>query len=130
MTTAPVRWALALLLLCALPACSDGTDDGAQNAAEDSTAFNDSTARAFFNAHQCNACHEVDEQRIGPAFRDVAIRYEDASPNHIDWLAQKILHGGAGSWGFVPMVSSPDVSQEDARAISRWIFELDEKPAR
>ena len=129
MMSTTARWALILIFSCVLAACSDEGNESAKAAPKDSTAFNEKTARAFFNAHNCNACHEVDEQRIGPAYRDVAIRYEDSSTDRVDWLAQKIIHGGAGSWGFVPMVTNPDISPEEARAISRWILALDDESA-
>ena len=42
----------------------------------------------------------------------------------IDKLAVKIRHGGAGAWGFVPMISNPSISQSEAESISRWIMSL------
>ncbi len=118
---------MAALLICFLPACSpDG--DKETNAAQTTEAgpLSDAAARAFFGDHSCNACHEVDELRIGPTYRDVAIRYAgDDREARADWLAQKIIHGGAGSWGTVPMVTNPNVTQQKARAIAGWILALD-----
>jgi cytochrome c len=87
-------------------------------------ALTDAQAKKLFNARSCNACHAVDEVRIGPAFRTVALRYRDASPDTVRWLATKIIVGGAGSWGVVPMISNPAVSPDEARAITRWILDL------
>jgi cytochrome c len=129
MTSAPARWLLALFLTTPLIACSEESGDSAEHITAGQAAFTGEMARDFFNTYRCNACHEVDEYRIGPSFRDVAIRYEDTSDARVDWLARKIRHGGAGSWGTVPMVSSPAVSPEGARAISRWILELADEPA-
>jgi cytochrome c len=84
----------------------------------------DAQAKKLFNARSCNACHEVDETRIGPAYRAVALRYRDGSPDTLSWLATKIVVGGAGSWGAVPMISNPAVSPDEARAIARWILGL------
>ncbi|MDO8290287.1 MAG: c-type cytochrome [Parvibaculum sp.] len=106
----------ALFLANALFACSD-------NEAK-SMRLSDAEARIFINQKSCNACHEVDETRIGPAFRDVATRYEDDAETEVDRLAEKIIAGGAGSWGYVPMISYPDITSEEARAISLWILEL------
>jgi cytochrome c len=95
-----------------------------------SGALSDAEAKKFFSARSCNACHAVDEARIGPAFRAVALRYRDASPTTVDWLATKIVEGGAGAWGNVPMVSNPAISPDDARAIARWILSLGPEPAK
>lgn len=114
------HWILTTLLLASLAGCSDGVKQ------TDTARLSDLEARSFINAHSCNACHEINETRIGPAFRDVAVRYDDRSEARIDQLAQKIMHGGAGAWGNVPMVSSPKVAPGEAQAIARWILELEE----
>lgn len=93
------------------------------------TPLGDEQAKKLFNTRSCNACHAVDETRIGPAFRTVALRYRDATPETASWLATKIITGGAGSWGTVPMISNPAVSPDEARAITRWILGLAHGPA-
>jgi cytochrome c len=90
-------------------------------------ALSDVAARKLLNARSCNACHGIDEVRLGPSFRAVALRYADAPESSVDWLAQKIIVGGAGSWGFVPMISNPGVSPAEARAIVDWILTLQER---
>jgi cytochrome c len=92
--------------------------------------LNDASAKALFNAKGCNACHAADEARIGPPFRIVSLRYANMPGFDAQWLAQKIRHGGAGSWGVVPMVSAPQVSPEQARAIVRWIMSLAPAPPK
>jgi cytochrome c len=92
--------------------------------------LNDARAKALFNAKGCNACHATDEARIGPPFRTVALRYANTPGFDVEWLAKKIRNGGAGSWGVVPMVSAPQVSPEQARAIVRWIMSLAPSPPR
>jgi cytochrome c len=86
-------------------------------------------AKQFFNRHGCNACHAVDESRIGPPFRAVAIRYGADDASVATWLAMKIRVGGSGSWGFVPMISYPDLSSQDAALITDWILGLSGRPA-
>ena len=88
--------------------------------------FSDGQAKAFLNTRSCNACHAIDEIRLGPSFRVVALRYKGADATTVDWLAHKIILGGAGSWGFVPMIGNPQVSVEEARALARWILRLEE----
>lgn len=90
----------------------------------------DEQARAIFEERYCNACHEVDETRIGPALRTVGLRYREAPPGAgtEGWLAAKIVAGGAGAWGNVPMVSYPRLPPDEARALARWILGLGKKP--
>ena len=87
-------------------------------------ALTDPEAKKLFNARSCNACHEVEEARIGPAYRTIGLRYRANAPEAVDWLATKIISGGAGSWGSVPMISNPAIPPDEARAIARWILEL------
>jgi cytochrome c len=84
----------------------------------------DLEAKALFNENGCNACHAVDEHRLGPAFRDVAEAFGDSSDRSIERMSLKIRFGGAGSWGPVPMVANPQLTDSQARSISRWILSL------
>ena len=72
----------------------------------------------------CDECHAVQEVRIGPPFQAVALRYSAEGPSVEERLARKIINGGAGNWGNIPMVGNERVSLEDARAIARWILSL------
>jgi len=94
-------------------------------------ALTDSEAKHLFGAYGCNACHAVDEARIGPPYRAVAARYLGSAQAELDaWLATKIRLGGAGSWGFVPMVANPRISHADALAIAHWILALERDAQR
>lgn len=69
----------------------------------------------------CMACHAMDKKLIGPSYKDVAAKYsgqKDAS----DKLAQKILKGGAGAWGAVPMPANPQVSEAEAKTLAAWVL--------
>ena len=90
----------------------------------ETAALTDADAKKLFNTRSCNACHEVDEARIGPAYRTIGLRYRANAPEAVDWLATKIISGGAGSWGSVPMISNPAIPPDEARAMARWILEL------
>ena len=72
----------------------------------------------------CDECHAVDAARIGPPFVAVAARHRAESASAIEPLAQKIIHGGAGNWGNVPMIPNERVTLEEARALVRWILSL------
>src|SRR5581483_5138389 len=72
----------------------------------------------------CDECHAVEATRIGPPFVAVAIRHGGEGPAAVEPLAQKIIHGGAGNWGDVPMIPNERVSLEEARALARWVLGL------
>src|SRR2546427_720546 len=86
---------------------------GASRAAE----LSDGQAGRFFNEKGCNGCHAVEEVHLAPSFRSVSSRYAGAAGEKVEQLAQKIIHGGAGNWGAVPMISNPKVTPEEARAV-------------
>lgn len=72
----------------------------------------------------CDGCHAVREIAIGPPFLAVALRYASEREVAAERLAHKIINGGAGNWGTVPMVPNERISLEDARAIARWVLSL------
>tara|TARA_R110001599_G_scaffold353838_1_gene599658 strand:- start:13462 stop:13845 length:384 start_codon:yes stop_codon:yes gene_type:complete len=111
--------ALAHRAMCAL-----GLFLGVASASVFATELSDSQAGSLFNDQGCNACHGVNEIRLGPSFQIIAQRYSDATPEAVERLALKIRLGGAGAWGTVPMISYPGLSDEDARRITRWILRL------
>jgi cytochrome c len=71
----------------------------------------------------CLACHAVDNKVVGPAFKDVAAKYagNKAAPA---MLATKIMAGGGGVWGAVPMPANPQVKPDEAKQLVDWILGL------
>lgn len=74
-------------------------------------------------AKNCMACHAVGNKVVGPAYKDVAAKYagqKDAEAK----LVQKVMKGGSGSWGQVPMPANPQVSEAEAHTLVKWILSL------
>jgi len=71
----------------------------------------------------CLGCHKEQEKLIGPAYADVAKKYT-SSPAVIDTLANKVIKGGKGNWGDVPMSGHPSLSMDDARTMVKYILSL------
>jgi cytochrome c len=69
----------------------------------------------------CGTCHKEQEKLIGPAFVDVAKKYTSADA---DTLASKIIKGGSGHWGTVPMAPHPTISAGDAKSMVEYILSL------
>ena len=75
---------------------------------------------------RCVACHDMSKTLIGPPYAAIAARHAARKAVMVDVLARKIIAGGAGNWGVVPMVPNEHVTLEEARAISRWILGLNQ----
>ena len=71
----------------------------------------------------CMACHAVEKKVIGPSYKDVAAKYA-GQKDAADKLAQKILKGGSGVWGAVPMPANPQVSEAEAKQLMSWILSI------
>ena len=78
---------------------------------------------ALIAGSDCLTCHKVAEKNIGPAYQDVAAKYENTDDN-IEMLAGKIIKGGSGNWGAIPMTAHANLSQEDAEAMVKYILLL------
>jgi cytochrome c len=71
----------------------------------------------------CMACHAVDKKLIGPGYKEVAAKYA-GQKDAADKLAQKILKGGSGVWGQVPMPANPQVSEAEAKQLATWVLSV------
>jgi cytochrome c len=78
---------------------------------------------ALIKKSDCLACHNAKVKIVGPAYADVAAKYPATAAN-IDKLADKIIAGGAGAWGEVPMSPHPSVSKGDAKEMVKYILSI------
>ena len=72
-------------------------------------------------AKNCMACHAVDKKLVGPSYKDVAAKYsgqKDATAK----LEAKVLKGGSGVWGPVPMPANAQVNPDEAKKLVAWIL--------
>jgi cytochrome c len=70
----------------------------------------------------CYACHQMEAASLGPPWRAIAARHAARRELMIDVLAGKIIRGGGGNWGLVPMVPNQRVSEEEARVLADWVL--------
>lgn len=71
----------------------------------------------------CLTCHKVGDKLIGPSYKEVAAKYENTEEN-ITMLAGKIIKGGQGVWGSIPMTAHPAITEDDAKAMVKYILLL------
>jgi cytochrome c len=75
---------------------------------------------ALAKAKNCMTCHTVDKKLIGPAYKEVAAKYKAGD---VDKLADKVIKGGSGVWGQVPMAPNK-VTKDEATRLVKWILSL------
>ena len=80
-----------------------------------------SGAAALARESNCFACHAVDAKMVGPAFREVAKRYQ-GDAKALEVLSGRVKNGAQGAWGQIPMPGNGQVSDENIREIVRWIL--------
>lgn len=125
------KFFLSLTILSFIAACGGGDSKSGNDSSSPATAGSDNSTNPVYQKgleltaqYQCPTCHKIDEKLTGPAYRDVAKKYAGADDATISKLAQKVIDGGAGVWGDVPMTPHPNVSQDDAKAMVKYILLL------
>ena len=76
---------------------------------------------ALAKAKNCMSCHAIDKKLVGPAYKDVAAKYAK-DKGSVDLLAAKIMKGGSGVWGPVPMPANPQVNEAEAKKLATWVL--------
>jgi cytochrome c len=76
---------------------------------------------ALATSKNCMACHAADKKLVGPSYKDVAAKYA-GQKDAVDKLAVKIIKGGSGVWGPVPMPANTQVNEADAKKLAAWVM--------
>ena len=87
-----------------------------------SAAISDADAAKLMAKYNCQACHQVDKQLVGPAFRDIAKKYK-ADAGAASKLQAKVKNGSSGVWGAIAMPPN-DVPSADLQALIEWVMSL------
>jgi cytochrome c len=77
--------------------------------------------QALATSKNCMACHAVERKLVGPSYKDIASKYANDKAA-VDKLAVKIIKGGSGVWGPVPMPANPQVNEADAKKLAAWVM--------
>ena len=80
-------------------------------------------SKELAQAKNCLACHSLENQVVGPAFKAIAAKYAGDKAAAAT-LATKIMAGGGGVWGAIPMPANPQVKEDDAKKLVAWILSL------
>lgn len=90
------------------------------------TALEIEDGKALIAKSDCLACHKIDTKLVGPAYTAVAEKYPQTQTS-VDTLTRKIIKGGKGVWGPVPMAPHPAVAPADAGKMIKYILTLNSK---
>lgn len=72
---------------------------------------------------KCIACHDIDKKKVGPAWQDVAAKYK-GEKGAVASLSAKIIAGGKGVWGAIPMPPNPQLPEAEAKELAAFIMGL------
>jgi cytochrome c len=74
---------------------------------------------AALSAGGCSGCHQMAGQLVGPGFDAIRARY--AGQEHAVYLRDKIVNGGAGVWGAMPMPPMTTLADDTLQQIVAWL---------
>ena len=92
--------------------------------AKESSADLIAQGQALVDASDCKTCHHPTNKIIGPSHTDVAKKYDFTKAN-VGLLAGKIINGGSGVWGEIPMSPHAGISMADAEKMAMYVLSLD-----
>ena len=78
---------------------------------------------ALAKAKNCLACHATDKKVLGPSYKEVAAKYA-GQKDAADKLAAKVIKGGVGVWGQIPMPANAQVNEAESKKLVAWILSL------
>lgn len=82
--------------------------------------------KTLISKSDCLACHKIDDKLVGPPYSAIAGKYPQ-NQSSVDELSQKVIKGGSGVWGPIPMAPHPAIAQADANKMVKYILTLNSK---
>lgn len=89
---------------------------------------------ALARKNGCTDCHSIDRKIVGPAWKDVSMKYKGASEYEyrgekyplVEGLVMKVSKGGSGNWGAMPMpMNDPSgAKRDDIRELVQFVLML------
>ena len=87
------------------------------------TIFQTSDGEKLIAKSDCIGCHKLDKKLIGPSYLDLAKKYPSNEKN-VAYLSGKIIKGGSGDWGSIPMSAHASLKKNDANSMAKYILSL------
>src|SRR4051812_34458980 len=107
---------LSLTVFCFACGSNNSSDKGGAESAPAATSVMDSPdwvkGEKLVAKSDCFTCHKLNDASTGPSYISVSEKYENTPANQ-EMLAKKVISGGAGVWGQIPMAAHPALPKED-----------------
>lgn len=78
---------------------------------------------ALATAKNCMSCHTQEKKLVGPSYKEVAAKYAGQA-GAVDKLAIKIMKGGSGVFGAIPMPANAQVNEAEAKKLAAWVLSI------
>jgi cytochrome c len=72
--------------------------------------------------HGCMACHGIDKKLVGPAFKEIAVKYK-SEKDAVPLLARHVRGGSKGVWGNAVMPPQAGISDDNLGKVVSWILQ-------
>lgn len=79
--------------------------------------------QALATSKNCMTCHTLEKKLVGPSYKEVAAKYAGQA-GAVDKLAAKIMKGGSGVYGPVPMPANTQVNEAEAKKLAAWVLTI------
>jgi cytochrome c len=98
-------------------------DTSLNNIGTDRSGGSSAKGAELIASSDCLSCHKEKDKLVGPAYNAIAAKYPNTEAN-AEMLAGKIITGGSGNWGDIPMTPHPALSKSDALEMAKYILTL------
>ncbi|TDE43253.1 c-type cytochrome [Flavobacterium rhamnosiphilum] len=85
--------------------------------------FQTSDGEKLIAKSDCIGCHKLDKKLIGPSYLDIAKKYP-VNEKNVSYLSGKIIKGGSGVWGTIPMAAHGSLKKEEAKSMAKYILSI------
>jgi sulfite dehydrogenase len=99
------------------------TNSKASGLAAATTSSQTNSAITLATKWGCLLCHQPQTKLVGPAYKDVAAKYQN-DPSAVAKIDEQIHNGGSGKWGAVMMPPFPQLTPEEAKMLAEWILAM------
>jgi cytochrome c len=115
------------IIACNSSGSSSGKSDSAATAPAPVSAASEKGLE-LIGASDCTTCHRLHKTdpgaNIGPYYSQVAAKYSPAADTTVDRLVHKIIAGGNGVWGAIPMTPHAALPPADVKEMVTYILSL------
>jgi cytochrome c len=115
------KYLVTIATVMLIAACGGGTPKQAPGTVVLSP--DEAKGKELIAKSDCRTCHKDDSKLTGPAYDSVAVKYA-GDANAVSNLADKVMKGGTGVWGQIPMTSHPAIEKADAELMVKYILSL------